>query len=103
MFDTLNCAGFQIFIIDQTRGFFFLSSREVPIPDWLRQGLRYAPLAAMAAVVVPRPGAELALEELNEFLRAKKIASFKLPEHLEIRDVLPRNEVGKILKRELRK
>jgi branched-subunit amino acid transport protein len=36
-----------------TRGFFFLSRREIPIPDWLRQGLRYAPLAAMAAVVVP--------------------------------------------------
>jgi branched-subunit amino acid transport protein len=36
-----------------TRGFFFLSRREVPIPAWLRQGLRYAPLAAMAAVVVP--------------------------------------------------
>lgn len=36
-----------------TRGFFFLSKREIPIPDWLRQGLRYAPLAAMAAVVVP--------------------------------------------------
>jgi branched-subunit amino acid transport protein len=36
-----------------TRGFFFLSQREIPIPDWLRQGLRYAPLAAMAAVVLP--------------------------------------------------
>ena len=36
-----------------TRGFFFLTEREIPIPDWLRQGLRYAPLAAMAAVVVP--------------------------------------------------
>jgi len=36
-----------------TRGFFFLSEREVPIPNWLRQGLRYAPLAALAAVVVP--------------------------------------------------
>jgi branched-subunit amino acid transport protein len=36
-----------------TRGFFFLTKREVPIPAWLRQGLRYAPLAAMAAVVVP--------------------------------------------------
>ena len=36
-----------------TRGFFFLTEREVPIPLWLRQGLRYAPLAAMAAVVVP--------------------------------------------------
>ncbi len=36
-----------------TRGFFFLSEREVPIPAWLRQGLRYAPLAALAAVVLP--------------------------------------------------
>lgn len=37
-----------------TRGFFILPSREVPLPDWLRQGLRYAPLAAMAAVVAPQ-------------------------------------------------
>lgn len=36
-----------------TRGFFFLTRREIPIPDWLSQGLRYAPLAAMAAVVLP--------------------------------------------------
>jgi branched-subunit amino acid transport protein len=36
-----------------TRGFFFLGEREIPIPAWLRQGLRYAPLAALAAVVVP--------------------------------------------------
>lgn len=36
-----------------TRGFFFLTEREVPLHPWLRQGLRYAPLAAMAAVVVP--------------------------------------------------
>ena len=36
-----------------TRGFFLLPEREIPLPEWLRQGLRYAPLAAMAAVVVP--------------------------------------------------
>ena len=36
-----------------TRGFFLITEREVPIPDWLREGLRYAPLAALAAVVVP--------------------------------------------------
>jgi branched-subunit amino acid transport protein len=36
-----------------TRGFFVLPKREIPIPGWLRQGLRYAPLAAMAAVVAP--------------------------------------------------
>ena len=26
---------------------------ELPLPDWLKQGLRYAPLAALAAVIVP--------------------------------------------------
>lgn len=36
-----------------TRGFFFLPDREIPIPGWLKQGLRYAPLAALAAVVLP--------------------------------------------------
>ncbi len=36
-----------------TRGFFLIFERELPLPDWLRQGLRYAPLAALAAVVVP--------------------------------------------------
>jgi branched-subunit amino acid transport protein len=36
-----------------TRAFFVLSQREVPMPAWLRQGLRHAPLAALAAVVAP--------------------------------------------------
>ena len=48
----LAVAGLTLITI-VTRGFFFLSQRELPLPDWLRQGLRYAPLAAMAAVVVP--------------------------------------------------
>jgi branched-subunit amino acid transport protein len=36
-----------------TRGFFILPSRELPIPAWLQRGLRYAPVAALVAVVVP--------------------------------------------------
>ena len=36
-----------------TRGFFIVPEREIPLPGWLRQGLRYAPLAALAAVVLP--------------------------------------------------
>jgi branched-subunit amino acid transport protein len=36
-----------------TRAFFLIPEREWPLPDWLREGLRYAPLAALAAVVVP--------------------------------------------------
>jgi len=36
-----------------TRGFFFLTERELPVPAWLLQGLRYAPLAALVAVIAP--------------------------------------------------
>ena len=36
-----------------TRAFFLLPEREWPLPDWLQQGLRYAPLAALVAVVAP--------------------------------------------------
>lgn len=36
-----------------TRAFFFIGERELPLPPWLQQGLRYAPLAALAAVVLP--------------------------------------------------
>jgi branched-subunit amino acid transport protein len=36
-----------------TRCFFMIPEREVPMPAWLKQGLSYAPLAAMAAIVVP--------------------------------------------------
>ena len=36
-----------------TRSSFLFSKNELPLPDWLKQGLRYAPLAAMAAVIVP--------------------------------------------------
>ena len=36
-----------------TRSFFVLSSREFELPGWARRGLRYAPLAALAAVVAP--------------------------------------------------
>lgn len=36
-----------------TRAFFLIPKNELPLPDWLKQGLRYAPLAALAAVIVP--------------------------------------------------
>lgn len=36
-----------------TRAFFLLPDREWPLPAWLRQGLRHAPLATLAAVVAP--------------------------------------------------
>jgi branched-subunit amino acid transport protein len=36
-----------------TRGFFLLSDRAVVLPPWAMQGLRYAPLAALVAVIAP--------------------------------------------------
>ncbi len=54
------------------------------------------------AFVVPHPGQMLSFEELIAFLRSQQIASFKLPERLELVDELPVSPVGKILKRQLR-
>jgi acyl-CoA synthetase len=54
------------------------------------------------AVVVPRPGQAGTLEEIVAYLRGLGIATFKLPERLELREELPRKALGKILKRELR-
>ena len=36
-----------------TRSFFFLSSNSWRLPVWVTSGLKYAPIAALAAVVVP--------------------------------------------------
>ncbi|NAS24342.1 AMP-binding protein [Herbidospora sp. NEAU-GS84] len=54
------------------------------------------------AMVVAKPDTSVTLESLVEFLRDQGIASYKLPERLEVVEALPRNSLGKILKRELR-
>lgn len=36
-----------------TRSFFFISSKPWTLPGWAQRGLQYAPIAALAAVVVP--------------------------------------------------
>ena len=53
------------------------------------------------AVVVLADNAVLGLSELNEHCRAR-LAGFKVPKQLIIRDSLPRNPSGKVLKRVLR-
>jgi acyl-CoA synthetase (AMP-forming)/AMP-acid ligase II len=55
----------------------------------------------LVAVVVLRPGATLDLETVTAHCR-KHLAAFKVPRELEIREALPRNPSGKILKRVLR-
>ncbi len=36
-----------------TRAFFMIPENELPLPDWLKRGLKYAPLAALTAVIAP--------------------------------------------------
>lgn len=55
----------------------------------------------VVAVVVPRGGATLDLEQVRTHCRAR-LAAFKLPRALVLRDALPRNPSGKVLKRVLR-
>jgi non-ribosomal peptide synthetase component E (peptide arylation enzyme) len=57
----------------------------------------------VCAVVVLQPGQSLSLQTLVEhFKNVKQVAAFKWPEQLLLVDELPRNPVGKVLKRELR-
>ncbi|MGD0275028.1 MAG: class I adenylate-forming enzyme family protein [Syntrophales bacterium] len=52
--------------------------------------------------VVPKPGETITLEEIVSFMKEKGLAVYKIPERLEIIDAIPRNPVGKILKKVLR-
>jgi acyl-CoA synthetase (AMP-forming)/AMP-acid ligase II len=54
------------------------------------------------AFVVPRPGADITAKTLSDFLSARAVARYKYPERVELRDSLPRNAAGKILKHQLR-
>ena len=53
------------------------------------------------AFVIARPGAGLELAVLLEFLRGEGLATWQLPERLEIMQEFPRSAGGKTLKREL--
>ena len=88
-----------------------ISCEEVESLIYRHPKVRVATLVAMpdpqfgekaCAFVVPKPGETLAFDELIAFLRSQNIASFKLPERLELVGELPLSPVGKILKRELR-
>ncbi|WP_298163517.1 class I adenylate-forming enzyme family protein [Brevundimonas sp.] len=57
----------------------------------------------LAAFIVYRPGQTATLEEINRFLiNERQVAVYKQIERLETLDALPRNPVGKVLKRDLR-
>jgi len=66
----------------------------VPVPD-PNLGER------MCACVVLRRGAALSLAALTDFLKAREIAKFKIPERLEVFDDFPMSTFGKVSKKAL--
>jgi 2,3-dihydroxybenzoate-AMP ligase len=67
----------------------------IPVPDPVL-GER------MCACIVPHPGAPApTLDELVAFLRTQEIATFKLPERLEVLDSFPLSPIGKVSKKDL--
>lgn len=52
VFPVLAILGLAVITV-VARAFFMIPEREIPMPDWLRRGLKYAPLAALAAVIAP--------------------------------------------------
>ena len=55
----------------------------------------------ICAVVVPRPGLTLALEDVQRHFESRGLARFKWPERLRIVAQLPRNPVGKVIRGEV--
>jgi acyl-CoA synthetase (AMP-forming)/AMP-acid ligase II len=55
----------------------------------------------ICAVVVPRPGAAIDIEQLGAHFEARGAAVFKRPERLRVVPQLPRNPVGKVVRAEL--
>ncbi|MFB4297071.1 acyl-CoA synthetase [Actinomadura sp. NTSP31] len=58
-------------------------------------------IEAVTAVVVPRPGAALSVDDVHAHVR-DRLAGYKRPKYVVLAESLPKNPSGKILKRELR-
>ena len=56
----------------------------------------------VGVVAVVAEGETISLDEIIDFLKDKQIAKYKMPEDLRVIDVLPKNPVGKVLRRDLK-
>jgi acyl-CoA synthetase (AMP-forming)/AMP-acid ligase II len=61
----------------------------IPHPDWGE---------AVVAVIEVRPGAEVDLQELREFLRTQ-LGGIKTPKQIVVWPELPRSPVGKVMRK----
>ena len=55
----------------------------------------------VTAVVVSKDGNDLSLEEMKAFCKGN-IAGYKIPKMVKMVEKIPKNETGKVIKRELR-
>jgi long-chain acyl-CoA synthetase len=56
---------------------------------------------AVKVFVVCKPGTNLTADDIRAHCK-KELTGYKVPKHVEFRDELPKSNVGKILRRELR-
>jgi fatty-acyl-CoA synthase len=56
---------------------------------------------AVTAVIVPNSGEQVSLEDVKLFCKGK-VAGYKVPKALKLVEAIPRNETGKVIKRQLR-
>jgi acyl-CoA synthetase (AMP-forming)/AMP-acid ligase II len=73
----------------------------IGLPD-KRTGERCCAVVVLAQPVNTESSATLTLEDLAAHCRERGLARHKIPEQLELVEVVPRNSMGKILKQELR-
>ncbi len=96
--DMYICGGFNVYPAEVEQALARLDgvadSAVIGVPD-VRMG------EVGKAFVVPRTGAGLSASDIIEHCRAT-LANYKVPRHVEFRDLLPRNPSGKVLKRVLR-
>ena len=53
--------------------------------------------------VVTKPGKTITLDDVVDYMKQQGVDTYKLPERLEVVEAIPRNPVGKVLKKELRR
>ncbi|MFE0020866.1 long-chain fatty acid--CoA ligase [Amycolatopsis sp. NPDC059021] len=105
----------HLYVVDRVKDM-FISGGENVYPAEVENAIFEHPAVAEVAVVgvpdekwgevgkayvVCRPGTRLTRDGLREFLRSR-LAKYKIPVHLEVRDALPRTGSGKVRKDRLR-
>ncbi len=97
--DMINVAGFKVFPREVEEVLYrhpgVKEAAVVGVPDPVRG-------EAVKAFVVRAPGPAVEADELRALCR-QALAAYKVPEHVEFIEALPKNPTGKILKKELRR